>query len=86
VIRERAVPVVLSVLIIVLVAMVQEHSRHLAAVLATMPLTAPLVTWIVFSASRGDGVQTVDFVSSMVFGPLLALCSLCAVGLRWAGL
>jgi len=36
------VPVVLSLLIIVLVAVVQERSRHLAAIIATMPFTAPL--------------------------------------------
>jgi len=40
--RERVVPVVLSLLIIVLVAVVQERSRHLAAIIATMPFTAPL--------------------------------------------
>jgi len=68
VIRERAVPVVLSVLIIVLVAVVQEHSRHLAAIVAAMPLTAPLAMWIVFSASHGDQQQTADFVGSMIVG------------------
>jgi uncharacterized membrane protein (GlpM family) len=62
-IRERAVPVVLSVLIIV-----QERSRHLAALVATMPVTAPLAMWIVFSASEGDQRETADFVGSMVIG------------------
>ena len=66
--RERVVPVVLSVLVIVLVAVVQERSRHLAAIIATMPLTAPLAMWIVFSATRGDHSQTADFVGSMFGG------------------
>ena len=65
-IPERAVTVLLSVLVVVLVAVVQERSRHLAAIIATMPLTAPLAMWIVFSASRGDQRQTGDFVGSMV--------------------
>ena len=65
---ERAVPVVLSVLIIVAVAVVQEHSRQLAALLATMPLTAPLAMWIVWSASGGDARQTRDFVATMIVG------------------
>lgn len=65
---ERVVPVVLSVLIIVLVAVVQERSRHLAAIIAAVPLTAPLAMWIVFSATRGDHGQTADFVGSMVIG------------------
>jgi len=68
VIPERAVTVLLSVLVVVLVAVVQERSRHLAAIIATMPLTAPLAMWIVFSASRGDQRQTADFVGSMVIG------------------
>lgn len=67
-IRERAVPVLLSILIIVLVAVVQEHSRYLGAIFATMPLTAPLAMWIVFSANRGDQRQTADFVASMLIG------------------
>ena len=54
VIPGRVVTVLLSVLVVVLVAGVQERSRHLAAIIATMPLTAPLAMWIVLSASRGD--------------------------------
>ena len=72
-ISERAVTVLLSVVIVVLVAMVQERSRPLAAIIATMPLTAPLAMWIVFSASRGDQRQTADFVGSMVMGSVASL-------------
>lgn len=61
-IQERVVPVVLSVLVILLVAVVQERSRHLAAIIAAMPLSAPLAMWIVFSATHGDQRQTADFV------------------------
>ena len=67
-IPEKLVTVLLSVLIVVMVAVVQERSRHLAAIIATMPLTAPLAMWIVFSASRGDQRQTADFVGSMLVG------------------
>jgi uncharacterized membrane protein (GlpM family) len=83
VISERAVTVLLSVLIVVLVAVAQERSRHLAAIIATMPLTAPLAMWIVFSASRGDQRQTADFVGSMVIG---AIASLVFVSACWFGL
>ena len=82
-IPERAVTVLLSVLIVILVAMVQERSRHLAAILATMPLTAPLAMWIVFSASSGDQHQTANFVGSMVIG---AVASLVFVLACWLGL
>ncbi len=83
-IRERVVPVVLSVLIILLVAVAQERSRHLAAIIATMPLTAPLAMWIVFSASSSDQRQTADFVGSMVIGSVASLVFVvaCWFGLR----
>jgi hypothetical protein len=62
-IRERVVPVALSVLVIVLVAILQERSRYLAAILATVPLTAPLAMWIVYGATRGDLGQTTEFTA-----------------------
>src|SRR6185503_18203513 len=82
--RERVVPVVLSVLIIVLVAVVQERSRHLAAIIATVPLTAPLAMWIVFSATQGDHRQTADFAASMLVGLVASFVFVlaCWVGFR----
>ena len=70
---ERVFPVLVSIAVIVLVAVVQERSRFLAAVLATMPLTAPLALWIVFSATKGSHQQTADFALSMVGGFIGAL-------------
>jgi hypothetical protein len=63
---EKVLPVVISIAIIVLVAIVQERSRHLAAILAVMPLTIPLAAWIVFSASGGDHHHTAQFVRSLI--------------------
>jgi uncharacterized membrane protein (GlpM family) len=86
VISERVVTVLLSVVIVVLVAVVQERSRHLAAIIATMPLTAPLAMWIVFSASGGNQRQTGDFVGTMVIGSVasLAFVLVCWLGFRQA--
>ena len=80
---ERVIPVAASVLVIVLVAVVQARSRHLAAILATMPLTAPLAMWIVFSASGGDHRQTAEFSRSMVVGSVASLVFVLAC---WGGL
>jgi hypothetical protein len=76
--------VLLSVLIIVVVAVVQERSRHLGAIVATMPLTVPLAMWIVFSASHRDQRQTADFVASMLIGVAATLVFVlaCWFGLR----
>jgi len=83
-IPEKFVTVLLSVLIVVLVAVIQERSRHLAAIIATMPLTAPLAMWIVFSGSRGDQRQTADFVGSMLAGFVgsLVFALACWLGFR----
>ena len=81
---EKVLPVVASVIIIVLVAVVQERSRELAAVLAVMPLTVPLAVWIVFAASGRDYQQTAHFVRSMIAGYLatIAFVVACWYGLR----
>jgi hypothetical protein len=74
---------VLSIAVIVLVAVVQERSRHLGAIIATMPLTAPLALWLVFSATRGDQRQTADFAASMLLGFVASLVFLLVT---WVGL
>jgi uncharacterized membrane protein (GlpM family) len=80
---DRVMTVLLSVLIVILVAVIQERSRHLAAIIATMPVTAPLAMWIVFSANRGDQGQTADFVGSRV---IRSVSSLVFVLACWFGL
>jgi uncharacterized membrane protein YjdF len=65
---QKIFPVVCSILILVFVAFVQERSKFIAAIAATMPLIAPLSLWIVFSGSNGDYWQTQSFVSSMLLG------------------
>jgi uncharacterized membrane protein (GlpM family) len=81
---ERVVTVLLSVLVVIVVAVVQERSRHLAGIIATMPLVSPLALWIVFSASGGDQRQTATFARSLVIGAVasLAFVLACWLGLR----
>jgi uncharacterized membrane protein (GlpM family) len=81
---EKAVPVIVSVVIIVLVAVVQERSRGLAAIVAMLPLTAPLAAWIVFSASGGDHQHTAQFVRSMLGASIatVVFVVVCWYGLR----
>ena len=81
---EKTLPVVASVVIIVLVAVVQQRSRELAAILASLPLTAPLAAWIVFSASGGDHEHTAQFVRSMLAASIATVIFIlaCWYGLR----
>jgi len=81
---EKILPVAVSIVIIVLVAVVQERSRDLAAILAVMPLTVPLAAWIVFSASGRDYPQTAQFVGSMLaaYAPTAIFVVACWYGLR----
>ena len=81
---EKTLPVVASVVIIVLVAVVQQRSRDLAAILASLPLTAPLAAWIVFSASGGDHEHTAQFVRSMLVASIATVIFIlaCWYGLR----
>jgi uncharacterized membrane protein (GlpM family) len=81
---DKALPVVVSVVIIVLVAVVQERARHVAAIVAMLPLTAPLAAWIVYSASGGDHQQTAQFVRSMLAASIanVVFIVVCWYGLR----
>jgi uncharacterized membrane protein (GlpM family) len=65
---SRLLPVVLSILVLIVVAVVQERSRFLAAIVATMPVSVPLALWIVYAANRDQPERVVDFTLSLVGG------------------
>ncbi|MGD2162487.1 MAG: hypothetical protein PVI81_01765 [Anaerolineales bacterium] len=75
------VPVLISILVIILVAIVEKQSKLLAAVTATMPLTAPLALWIVYSSVGGDQAQMELFSRSLVLGILPTFAFLITVWL-----
>lgn len=64
---ERVLPVVVSIGVILLVAVLREHSRTFAAIAATMPINVPLALWIVFSADR-DPTARAAFSEGMLIG------------------
>lgn len=65
---QDVLPVILSVVIIVIVAIVEKQSKVIAAITATMPITAALALWIVYTSSNGNKIATSQFSLSMVFG------------------
>jgi hypothetical protein len=65
---QEVLPVIISMGVIILVAVLQRQSKLIAAVTATMPVTIPLALWIVYSSSQGDQQSVEKFSQSLVFG------------------
>lgn len=79
---QRVLPVIISIAIIILVAVIQEYSKTLAAITATMPLTAPLALWVVYAAAGGDRASVVQFVEALTLSSIPFMIFL--VGAWWA--
>ncbi len=58
---QKILPVLTSIAIILVVAVLRDRSRAAAAVLATMPINIPLALWVVASGSGDDPAVVVDF-------------------------
>ena len=65
---HEVLPVMISMGVIILVAVLQRQSKLIAAVTATMPVTIPLALWIVYSSSQGNQQAVERFSQSLVFG------------------
>ncbi|MGD2027099.1 MAG: hypothetical protein PVI99_04715 [Anaerolineales bacterium] len=61
-------PVAISILVIILIAILEKQSRLIAAITATMPLAAPLGIWIVHSSSGGDKIAVSEFTQGLLLG------------------
>ncbi len=79
---QDVLPVAISMLVILLVAIVERHSRMAAALTATMPLTAPLALWVVYSAARGEQTAVSQFSLGLLLGILPTVVFLAVV---WLG-
>lgn len=78
---QEVVPVLLSVVVIVLVAVLEKQSKLVAAIMAVMPLGAPLALWIVYAANAGDRSTMTQFSWDLLIGLLPTLGFLVAVWL-----
>jgi positive regulator of sigma E activity len=54
---QRVLPVIVSIVIIIAVAILREYSKTFAAVAATMPINIPLALWIVSAGSTRQEMQ-----------------------------
>ena len=78
---QDVVPVLLSILVIVLVAVFEKQSKLFAALTATMPLAAPLALWIVYSSNAGESAAVTQFSLSLLLGIIPSLAFLVTVWL-----
>lgn len=76
------IPVLVSILVIVAVALLEKHSKLVAAVTATMPIKVPLALWVVYAANQGDQGTMQKFSRSLVVGIIPTLGFLIAA---WIG-
>lgn len=65
---QEILPVILSIVVIILVAVLEKQSKFIAAITATMPLTVPLALWIVYSSVGGDRASVTQFAQAMLLG------------------
>jgi hypothetical protein len=67
--------------VIILIAVIEKQSKFFAAITATMPLTAALGLWIVYSSSSGDSRSVSEFSQGLVLAIIPTLGFLVSVWL-----
>lgn len=65
---QDILPVLLSMVVIILVAVLEKQSKFAAAITATMPIGTTLAIWIVYSANSGDQQTMRDFSVGLLMG------------------
>ena len=84
---QDVLPVVISVMVIILIAVIEKQSKTIAAITAVMPLTAPLALWIVYSSSGGEQAAMSEFTLGLMLGLLptlgFAVAAWLAVRVGW---
>jgi hypothetical protein len=65
---EKVLPVVVSCLAIVAIAIVNEFSQTFAAITTTMPTKIPLAIWIIYAAEAGNSLRVANFSAGLLVG------------------
>ena len=65
---QDILPVLISIIVIILVAVVEKQSKLAAAITATMPIGATLALWIVYSANDGEQKTMEQFSTGLLVG------------------
>jgi len=78
---NEILPVGVSITVLILVAFIQRQSKTVAAVTATMPVTIPLVLWIVYSSTKGERKLLEQFTGGLVSGIIPTMAFVVAIWL-----
>jgi hypothetical protein len=70
---QDVLPILASIVVIILVAIFERQSKLVAAITATMPLTAPLALWVVYASVDGDRTSMVQFSLGLLLGSIPTL-------------
>lgn len=62
----RVLPVIVSICIILIVAVVRNYSRTLASIAATMPINLPLALWVVSAGETHDQAAMTEFTKGLI--------------------
>jgi len=65
---QEVLPVIISIIVIIAIAVVEKQSKTIAAITAVMPATAPLALWIVYSSSGGEQAAMSEFTAGLILG------------------
>ncbi|MGD9092137.1 MAG: hypothetical protein PVF74_04790 [Anaerolineales bacterium] len=79
---EDILPVIISIIVIILVAILEKQSKLVAAITATMPLTIALGLWIVYASAKGEREAVTQFNLSMLLSIFPTIGFLVAI---WLG-
>lgn len=73
---NRILPVIVSILIIIAIAVLRNYSRTFAAIAATMPINIPLGMWIIYAGEDDPGARRMvlaDFNQALLLNILPTL-------------
>ena len=75
-------PLLISILILIFVTILKNHSRLVAAIAATMPINVPLALWIFYVSTKGEREAMSQFTGGMLLGIVPTLGFIAAI---WIG-
>lgn len=62
---ERTLPVIVSILIIIAIAILRQYSRTVSAIVAVAPINIPLGMWIIYSGAEEKQEALAEFSSAL---------------------